>query len=588
MRIAVMMIAVIVLLIACGNQDETESCNGAVRIGAVASADEDVQSNRVEHSDETTPDDEIAPSSGAEQTGAATPADEAESPSSTGEAHGGLLSPKGRIPAPLRLRIFKADAIVRASLISNSPATVRYSATDGTDIYKDDEDTEGSGEPYPVDGEYSAVHSFQFRVIEYLKGSGASEITVMATHLGSQGTEAEALQVATDSLASRDTSRDTHEAVLFLWESTSDDTIHFLRSGPYPSLHYTIDTLNRVWLPAQAPPATAGASSSDDSALLFLMGEQVSGLTWPTTMTLGELSSEVAAVDALLAAGDGTRGEVAIASMADVLELEVDDFLLQAEMEEEDGIEWYRECVVEGWRYEHAYEGRPDKPRSREREFPLASGEPAGTVIESYPAAGRKIMGGGDKDLFKTVLIDDDDRRDNGYEIGDATVRPLPAGTYQYKSYRQHIIYVPCNFFPFHTYTYRKVMVTAPEGTLHELFFDPVTLGSGVATDATNGVLEPATFTDANGATATIQSIEWQSPSTSSGQSSTVKMTLSPHTGLANHVLDFIELDGTVSLSLNVANSTVDSANNTLSWSVSEQPWHDGDKLMVRIREDRK
>ena len=28
-----------------------------------------------------------------------------------------------------------------------------------------------------------------------------------------------------------------------------------------------------------------------------------------------------------------------------------------------------------------------------------------------------------------------------------------------------------------------------------------------------------------------------------------------------------------------------DAANNTVSWSVSSQPWHDGDKLMLRIRE---
>ncbi len=277
-----MMIAVIGLLIACGNQDEVASSNGAVRVGAVASADEDarvgtvasvdedVQSNQVEHWDESTLDDEIAPRD------------------TWGE---GFLSIKRRIPAPLRLRIFNASAIVRATLISSSPATVRYSEATGFDVDKDDEDTGGSGVLYPVDGEYRAVHSFRFRVSEYLKGSGASEITVRAMRSGSHGTEAEALQVATDSLGERDTSRDAHEALLFLWEPTPDDTILFLRSGPYPWLHYTIDTLNRVWLPAQDPPAAAGASSSDNSSPLFLMGEQVSGLSWPTTMSLGELRS---------------------------------------------------------------------------------------------------------------------------------------------------------------------------------------------------------------------------------------------------------------------------------------------------------
>ncbi len=49
--------------------------------------------------------------------------------------------------------------------------------------------------------------------------------------------------------------------------------------------------------------------------------------------------------------------------------------------------------------------------------------------------------------------------------------------------------------------------------------------------------------------------------------------------------MDFIELDGSVPLSLNIDDATIDAANHTLSWTVSEQPWHDGDKLMLRIRE---
>ena len=89
------------------------------------------------------------------------------------------------------------------------------------------------------------------------------------------------------------------------------------------------------------------------------------------------------------------------------------------------------------------------------------------------------------------------------------------------------------------------------------------------------GVLEPASFIDA-GATTTIERIEWEA--------GTAQMKLTPHTALAGRVVDFIELDGTVSLSLVVDEATVDAANNTLSWPVSPQPWDDGDKLMVRMR----
>ena len=116
----------------------------------------------------------------------------------------------------------------------------------------------------------------------------------------------------------------------------------------------------------------------------------------------------------------------------------------------------------------------------------------------------------------------------------------------------------------------------APEGTLHEAFFDPVTDGTAVAADGTNGVLKPATFTGADGASATIERIEWES--------GTVKLEVSPDDALAGHVLDFIELDGTTSLSLHADQATVDAGNDTLSWSVGSQPWEDGDELMVRVR----
>ena len=127
------------------------------------------------------------------------------------------------------------------------------------------------------------------------------------------------------------------------------------------------------------------------------------------------------------------------------------------------------------------------------------------------------------------------------------------------------------------TNTNGPITVTAPEGTLHEAFFDPVTDGTAVAADDANGALKPATFTDADGTSATIERISWES--------GTVKLKIIPHTGIAGHAVDFIALDGSVPLSLKVADATADAANDTLSWSVASQPWHDGDELMLRVRE---
>ena len=157
------------------------------------------------------------------------------------------------------------------------------------------------------------------------------------------------------------------------------------------------------------------------------------------------------------------------------------------------------------------------------------------------------------------------------------TVRPLPQRTYEFRFKTHHALYVPCNDVEAIYDFARTITVTSPDGTLHEAFFDPVTDGSAVAADSSIGQLEPAAFTDGNGAAATIQRIEWASD--------TVKVKVSPHTGLGGHRLDFIKLDGSVSLSLVVDEATVDATNGTLSWAVAEQPWHDGDLLMLRIKE---
>ena len=65
-------------------------------------------------------------------------------------------------------------------------------------------------------------------------------------------------------------------------------------------------------------------------------------------------------------------------------------------------------------------------------------------------------------------------------------------------------------------------------------------------------------------------------------------LTLSPHVSLADHTLDFIHLDGSVSLSLSVDDATMGEEVGTYSWSLATQPWEEGDLLMVRIREIRR
>ena len=127
------------------------------------------------------------------------------------------------------------------------------------------------------------------------------------------------------------------------------------------------------------------------------------------------------------------------------------------------------------------------------------------------------------------------------------------------------------------------VNVLAPGTVLHEAFFDPVTVGSTVAADGGNGVLSPATFTEASGRSSTIDSIAWEASNTGPGRGGVVKMGLRPVEAITGQTVDFIELDGSVSLSLDVADAAVDEENYTLNWTVELQPWEEGDLLMVRI-----
>ena len=121
------------------------------------------------------------------------------------------------------------------------------------------------------------------------------------------------------------------------------------------------------------------------------------------------------------------------------------------------------------------------------------------------------------------------------------------------------------------------VTVTAPAGTVHEAFFDPVAVGAGVGADGSRGVLQPAAFTVGDTA-ATIQRLIWEAQQ--------LQLELSVAAPLANHYLDVIALDGTVALRLRLDDATTaatDSGGQAWRWRACAAPWADGDQLMLRL-----
>ncbi len=395
---------------------------------------------------------------------------------------------------------------------------------------------------------YRAVHKLRFTVHEYLEGSGPNEILVVVRGDRTHSTEATALAEAESTKSSRNASWDNRQATLFVGlaagaaGSSSPRRASLSRLGnPEESVwDYTVDNLSRAWLPAQA----SGGATGQTANLEFITDGAKSP---PPTISLSDLKAKIAGLKAELKAGEGIAG--------------------------------FEKCVRGRILRERIDRADPLGPRSKSKS--LASGLRAGSEIYSRennhgePKYSNYWLKGPDASLFQALNVDDDSSAATGYTYMLSTARPLTSGSYRVHYVGQHYSDIPCNFKPDNIYSDWTVTVTAPAGTLHEMFFDPVTVGSAVAADAANGTLKPRAFTGAGGASASISRIAYES-----GQ---VKIGVTPDNALTGQTVDFIELDGTGSLSLSVASATVDAANDTLSWTVSSAPWADGDKLMVRI-----
>ena len=455
----------------------------------------------------------------------------------------------------LEERILRADVIVRARVRSKTASSRWRNKRTRTS---------------PI---YLSYVDFTFDVLETLKGSVGDTVVVELKAVGRFDYEvesgwsesaAEAERRAAEWMSNEyDSQWESRDAILFLVNisNTSEYTRITTKGRPSnvqfafvgddlggtPASHvnghdyFSISSANnKVWLPATTTASGAG---------MFYLEEP------------SEADGTVA--------GDSEGGDsdITLAALRTTIKTETDAI--------DSSIPGHKEClVVKKWDKRLGRSGTTGSGS-----YDIDSGSLAGTVVyERIIGASvywSYILFGEDASLFETEESDDDTDPVNGFDRLLKTIRPLPQGQYIIEEAKQQDSMVPCGYIPDERIRW-AINVVAPEGTLHELFFDPVTDGTAVAADSANGVLKPASFTDTNNASASLQRIEWAS--------GTVKMKLSPHTGLTGQTVDFIELDGSVSLSLDVADATVDAANNTLSWSVSSQLWHDGDKLMLRIR----
>ena len=471
------------------------------------------------------------------------PSSESIAPTATPQILSYSINPASTVPSSLEEQIFKSGQVVRASLIS---------ATAGVETIPS-----GQG----VASTYRAVQELRFTAHEYLKGTGPAEAFIVVRGKRTYLTEAEARRAADEAVSQRNTTWDVRQGVLFL--DTLDPAYRppagsgDAQRSTTPALgftvyhydatnewDYSIDTLSRAWLPASGPGSTQGttARSSDAAAQTFITDVSTSP---PSAISLADLRTEITEFESMMAAGAGIAG--------------------------------FEECVAGRIGHERHRRAVPWTPSRKEAT--LASDTAAGTVFDRYshnyqfPAYDRFWLTGPGASLFQSQLDDDDTESANGYDQIISTVRPLPEGVYTFHRHWQLYSDIPCNFVPTDSYRDWTVTVTAPAGTVHEAFFDPVTIGSAVGADGSNGVLEPAGFS-VGGTSTSVSGLKWEN--------GVVTMTLSPAVSLAGRRIDFIGLDGYPSLTLYFDDAARGSGG-ALTWTVRNQPWLAGDLLMLRI-----
>ena len=463
--------------------------------------------------------------------------------------------------ATLDERIAKSQAIVRATFQSVAPAA-QLSTRSNT---------------------YKGSMAFSFNVLEYLKGSGGTTVVAVAYEIDTgYDTSAAALERGRELVRERDTQWEGREALLFLYplpdwlpSTTPADRYVFgdIDSHP-PESRYSLASVHaKKWLPEAlltSPADSAGRTSQTSSEKYYLTdvpttndaSKSSSNSRSPSNqreepnLTLSALKTRIAGIEAEVAAGGGSDA--------------------------------YRTCIADKYFHERmeAYylerDGVPSHHYQYTRYDPsIASGLAAGTRVHEHdlywrieagwldppgPGELEEKIGGRDQALFAHQLP---------YRV--VTARPLPAGTYQfYWGVRSTRLNLCVPEFPDKLLKAKEIFlaVTAPSGTIHEAFFDPVNLTPGVGFSATSGVLDPAAFS-IGGTSTSITGLKWAS--------NAVVMTLSPYVSLSGQTVDFIELDGSVGLSLSASSATANSTAGTLTWTVSEQPWEDGDQLMLRI-----
>ena len=449
-------------------------------------------------------------------------------------------------------QILRADTIVRGELWGMSTTTADW------------QEHNGSWKHVPI-------LEFRFRVLEYLKGSGPDEIYAIVDTEDAARTLLGALQ------ETHDARWDGREAILFLFSDTEPmpnlSADRFLMGSIHHDGWDTYGIASIHHKPFVPAAQTSGGAGTKGAASTEKSSDPIFLLDVPGSSSTGVISASTP----LEADTSPTIRLSAMRTLITALEAEANA----------GGTDEYRSCVLEAYVAQQDVRNRIAAAGTAVQrfEYTIESGLPAGADIYHDRAGfglppdnlGKHWFEGPDTDLVAFRATDIVTTTAHFWTWGTepieileitrwiVTARPLPAGNY--RCY-YNVLWAgrsSCDKFSEieRNLSDNYLTVTAPERTVHEAFFDPVAIG----------VLKPAAFT-VGGASATITSLKWES--------GTVTMELNPSASLADHATDFIDVNGTTTLSLSIDDAT-QGGGGALTWSVANQPWQAGDLLMLRV-----
>lgn len=516
----------------------------------------------------------------------------------------GIELPPG--PPLLESWILWSDAIVRARLTSSKPSyRIKDRVPGDRRLEVTNSDTYRYTDPYPDAPEaptklywYYPVTIFEFDVLEYLKGSGPSKVRMVdlsgyrrgvSTSCGKSdlyfATKEEALRHAPGSPP-----RSRNDAILFLNRVTpveEHERTLFLRRDPDESTDGTSGPPGFSgdqefgWFQSVLSQRIPLGESSDSQIFEIDPFENYRGVYSTGRVFVDDPNGESGPPNAIDFVGEMNVAELRwwVSQLHPI----------ETKARNEEDFPALADCLSQTWYSQRFSNAMEDHPWIRE--VGILSGLPAGNRVFGSrldsPLSEKSVLSskGQESAFFET---EDTLNRHSEYVLRVNVKRPMPAGRYELElSYKQQM----CGITSRH---YRKILwnveVVAPPYVLHEAIFDPGRSangdygydykGTGQYVHKALGKFDPQSFTlPKNGRKISVERLVWNED--------TIEFEVQPHAELDIYDLGIIGLDGKTLLTLPFGSASLrdDGEKRYYVWDYCDQPWSDGDKLMVRIRD---